>query len=270
MNPQATAAATLLALAVAAQSNSAVITYQGVEYEASTVTGSSTEVLEILKQQPWWGDDSTATKALVIQAWDIFGPVIVDEYANPIGPLVAHTDTREFIYVFGCSSYEPVDETGCMPLGYAIPTDLDRPLTSRAVTTYLVATPIEPVETATVTGFFPPVDPPSIATNIARAGRTIPLKFYAETDDGPITDLVTAHLTVSGVTCDSISTAADSIDDYVEVNELLLENLGGGYYQYNWKTPKSFRDTCKAVILRLPDSYSTPTNPVATFNFSSR
>lgn len=120
---------------------------------------------------------------------------------------------------------------------------------------------------ATLDGFYAPVEPPSVATNSARAGQTIPLRFYAETASGPITDLTSAVLTITGVACADISTAADSVDQYSSDTGVALENMGGGYYQYNWKTSKADAKTCKTVALSLPHTYATPTNPTATFRF---
>jgi hypothetical protein len=111
---------------------------------------------------------------------------------------------------------------------------------------------------------------PSVATNLAKAGRTIPLTFYAETASGPITDLTTANLTVTGVTCESISTAVSAIEEYVAGQGRQLQNLGGGYYQYNWTTSRADHNSCKTVTLALPDTYTTPTNPVADFKFSRK
>ena len=121
---------------------------------------------------------------------------------------------------------------------------------------------------ATLDGFFPPVDAPSVATNAARAGQSIPLKFYAQTASGPIMDLSTARLAIAGVACADISTAADAIDEYSTGAAIALENLGGGYYQYNWQTGKGYAGTCKTVTLYLPETYATPTNPIATFRFA--
>lgn len=125
-------------------------------------------------------------------------------------------------------------------------------------------------EAATLSGFYPPVAPPSVATNLAKAGKTIPLTFYAETASGPITDLTSVNLTVTGVTCDSISTAVIAVQEYVAGQVVDLQNLGGGYYQYNWKTSRTDQNSCKTVTLALPDTYTTPTNPVANFKFSRK
>ena len=120
---------------------------------------------------------------------------------------------------------------------------------------------------ATLTGFYPPVEPPSVATNNAKAGQTIPLKFYAATVGGPIVDLGAATLTITGVACNDVTTAAQAVDEYSADTGVALMNLGGGYYQYNWKTNKADAGKCKSVALSLPSTYTTPTNPTATFKF---
>ena len=130
------------------------------------------------------------------------------------------------------------------------------------------AASVPETDPATLDGFYPPVDAPSVATNVARAGQVIPLKFYAQGARGPIVDLATARLTIAGVACADISTAVDSIDEYSAGASVALENLGGGYYQYNWQTARSYAGACKTVTLLLPENYSTPTNPIATFRFS--
>jgi hypothetical protein len=126
------------------------------------------------------------------------------------------------------------------------------------------------VEPATLMGFYPPVAPPSVATNLAKAGKTIPLTFYAETASGPIMDLTTVNLTVTGVTCESISSAVSAVEEYVVGQAASLQNLGGGYYQYNWKTSRADQNSCLTVTLALPDTYSTPTKPIANFRFSRK
>lgn len=125
-------------------------------------------------------------------------------------------------------------------------------------------------EPATLSGFYPPLAPPSVSTNLAKAGKTIPLMFYAETAGGPITDLTTVDLTVTGVTCESISTAVSAVEEYVTGKAVQLQDLGGGYYQYNWKTTRADLNSCKTVTLALPDTYTTPTNPVANFRFERK
>ena len=121
---------------------------------------------------------------------------------------------------------------------------------------------------ATIDGFQAPVDSPSVATNFAKAGETIPLKFYAATADGPIADLARVKLEVIGVACSAIPTEADPVDKYSTGDADTLENLGGGQYQYNWKTRRNAAGTCKLVTLSLPKPYNTAIHPVATFQFT--
>jgi len=122
-------------------------------------------------------------------------------------------------------------------------------------------------QAATLDGFYAPVDPSSVATNNARAGQTIPLKFHAETAGGPITDLTAAVLTIAGVACTDVSPAAGMVEESPANTSVALANLGGGDYQYNWKTARSDAGTCKTIMLSLPESYATPTRPMATFRF---
>jgi hypothetical protein len=47
-----------------------------------------------------------------------------------------------------------------------------------------------------------------------------------------------------------------------------LQNLGDGYYQFNWKTPTSYAGSCKSIKLvfgTAPDSYEE--GPHAYFTF---
>ena len=32
-----------------------------------------------------------------------------------------------------------------------------------------------------------------------------------------------------------------------------LQDLGNGYYQFNWKTPKSYKGHCRTVMVSLGD-----------------
>lgn len=107
-----------------------------------------------------------------------------------------------------------------------------------------------------MSGFFPPVDEPDAAVNIAKAGRTIPLKFFAETEAGPITDLTSVRLDVDTYVC-SGSASVDAIEAYSTLTDVPLQNIGAGYYQYNWRTPKE-PGKCSDVTLSLPVDYVAP------------
>jgi CSLREA domain-containing protein len=97
------------------------------------------------------------------------------------------------------------------------------------------------------TGFASPVnDAPTL--NIARAGQTIPLKWHlADASGHPITDLESVTVTVTGLACPT-GTAADAVEEYA-AGTSGLQNLGDGYYQYNWATPKGYARSCKTMRL---------------------
>lgn len=99
-------------------------------------------------------------------------------------------------------------------------------------------------------GFAEPVD--TDAVNLATAGRTVPLKFRVTTDAGdPVTDIADVALAVTTLECE-LGTTEDQVEEYAAGNSG-LQNLGDGYYQYNWKTPKSYRNSCKLLTLDIGD-----------------
>ena len=99
-------------------------------------------------------------------------------------------------------------------------------------------------------GFTEPVD--SDAVNLAKAGRTIPLKFRVTTGAGdPVIDLAGVTVSVTTLECE-LGVTADQVAEYA-AGQSGLQNLGDGYYQYNWKTPKEYTNSCKTVTLDLGD-----------------
>ncbi len=102
----------------------------------------------------------------------------------------------------------------------------------------------------TFTGFSEPID--NDAVNLATAGRTVPMKFRVTTSGGePVTDIDHVSVTVTDLQCE-LGTTADQVEEYAAGNSG-LQNLGDGYYQYNWRTPKSYKDSCKLLTLDLGD-----------------
>jgi len=98
-------------------------------------------------------------------------------------------------------------------------------------------------------GFSAPVDNPSVL-NIAKAGQTIPLKWrITDANGNPIGNLTGVTVTASSLSC-SAGTTTDQIEEYATGNSG-LQNLGDGYYQWNWKTPSSYAASCKTMKLDL-------------------
>jgi len=99
------------------------------------------------------------------------------------------------------------------------------------------------------TGFTSPVDNPPVM-NIAKAGQAVPLKWrITDANGNPITDLTSVTVTAVNLPCQAGETT-DPIEEYA-TGESGLQNLGDGYYQWNWKTPKSYANSCKTMRLDL-------------------
>jgi hypothetical protein len=100
-------------------------------------------------------------------------------------------------------------------------------------------------------GFSPPVDnPPTM--NVAKAGQAIPLKWRLLNASGePVTNLASSSVkvTVTSLAC-SAGTTLDLIEEYAAGGSG-LQNLGNGYYQWNWKTPTIYAYSCKTMKLDL-------------------
>ena len=117
-------------------------------------------------------------------------------------------------------------------------------------------------------GFFSPVDNLPVL-NMAKAGQAIPLKWRI-TDAGgnPVTDLasVNVKVTVASLSCNA-GTTVDVIEEYA-AGSSGLQNLGNGYYQFNWKTPTSYANSCKTLRLDLGEgSDVSPVFHTALFQF---
>ena len=66
---------------------------------------------------------------------------------------------------------------------------------------------------------------------------------------GPVTDLITATVTAVTTNCGT-GAVSDEVDQYEALGSG-LQNLGGGNYQFNWKTAKSDAGTGKTMHLDL-------------------
>jgi hypothetical protein len=100
-------------------------------------------------------------------------------------------------------------------------------------------------------GFFQPVDNLP-ALNLAKAGQAIPLKWRLTDANGdPVLNLASVTVTVQSLSC-TLGTTGDQIEEYA-AGASGLQNLGDGYYQFNWKTPTSYANSCKTVRVNLGD-----------------
>jgi hypothetical protein len=111
------------------------------------------------------------------------------------------------------------------------------------------------------TGFFQPIDMNTV--NIAKAGQTIPVKWRLTDANGlPISDpAVFVRLYTQTGSCSS-STPPDVVEAYSGSSG--LQYLGDGYWQFNWKTLKSYAGTCRAMYIEFSGGM---TSPVVYFQF---
>jgi hypothetical protein len=101
------------------------------------------------------------------------------------------------------------------------------------------------------TGFTAPVDNPPVV-NLTKAGQTVPLKWrLTDANSAPVTNLTTVTVTVTTTSC--TGGALDPLPPDT-AGSSGLQNLGNGYYQYNWQTPKSYAGTCKKLALDVGDA----------------
>ena len=64
-----------------------------------------------------------------------------------------------------------------------------------------------------------------------------------------MTDLTSVAVSATSLTCD-LGITDDQIEEYSS-GQTGLQNLGDGYYQYNWKTPKTYAKSCKTLHVDL-------------------
>jgi hypothetical protein len=101
-------------------------------------------------------------------------------------------------------------------------------------------------------GFTSPVDNPMVL-NKAKAGQAIPLKWrLLDANDDPVGNLSSVSATVASLSC-SLATTADALEEYA-TGSSGLQNLGNGYYQWNWKSPTSYANSCKTFKLDLGEA----------------
>ncbi len=107
-------------------------------------------------------------------------------------------------------------------------------------------------------GFSQPVDNQPVM-NKMKAGQTVPIKWRLLNSSGaPVTNLAIATITVTSLNCSS-GTTVDLVEETV-AGSSGLQNLGNGYYQMNWKSPKMYADSCKTLSLNINDGVSHDAN----------
>jgi hypothetical protein len=115
-------------------------------------------------------------------------------------------------------------------------------------------------------GFYAPVDRPT-TMNVSKAGQAIPLKWTLRNALGvPVADLTTVTIKAVGITC-PLGGTADQVEEYASGSSG-LQNLGGGNYQFNWKSPTTYAGSCKSIeLVFAAGGVSYTEGPHAFFSF---
>jgi hypothetical protein len=111
-------------------------------------------------------------------------------------------------------------------------------------------------------GLSAPVDLPT-TLNVAKTGQAIPLKWrLLDATNAPVTTLTTIGVTVANLAC---GVGTQDLVEEVASGSSGLQNLGDGYYQFNWKSPTTYAGSCKQLRLDLGEGSSR--QEIAYFSF---
>ena len=99
-------------------------------------------------------------------------------------------------------------------------------------------------------GFHSPIET-FPALNIANAGSSIPIKFSLSGDKG-MNILAPGYPASSAVPCDEAEPGS-TIEETITPGSGLTYDAATDQYSYVWKTEKSWRRTCRILILKLAD-----------------
>ena len=119
-------------------------------------------------------------------------------------------------------------------------------------------------------GFLDPID--GDTSNVARAGRAIPIKWRVlDLGGNPVTALTSTavKLTSVGIDCGGVPSGQDPVEAYAP-GASALRNVGDGYYEWNWATDKAWSGTCRVLQLDLGDRNpdGSPIYRTAAFQFT--
>jgi hypothetical protein len=112
-------------------------------------------------------------------------------------------------------------------------------------------------------GFFQPID--NGIVNIGKAGQAIPVKWRLLEYGVPVSDPASFDFLYSyRVSCSGFAgNPAEAIEEYAPGNSG-LQYQGDGNWQFNWKTPKSYAGTCRAMYVEFSNG---TTSPIVYFEF---
>jgi hypothetical protein len=121
-----------------------------------------------------------------------------------------------------------------------------------------------PLKKYTFDGFFSPIEN-SPVVNKANAGQAIPVKWRITDKNGqPISDPASfKSITSYIVNCATFAGDPTSSVEEFAAGSSGLQYQGNGWWQFNWKTPKSYKAQCRVMKLTLDDK----SEHTASFSF---
>jgi serine protease AprX len=211
-------------------------------------------------QKPWYPAPS------VSQSFSIAKATPVLNWSNPaniiLGTPLTDAQLNATASVPGTFVYTPAAGT-VLPVGSSQALHVD--FTPTDTTDYNNASADVAINVVyKFSGFLQPVDNlPQV--NTANSGQAIPLKWrITDVYGNPITTLSSVKITAASLTC-QLGSTTDQIEEYAP-GSTGLKNLGDGYYQFNWATPKSYAKSCKLIKLDLGEGSGV--ERTATFQFT--
>jgi hypothetical protein len=121
-----------------------------------------------------------------------------------------------------------------------------------------------PLKKYTFEGFFSPIENLPVV-NQAKAGQAIPVKWRITDKNGlPISDPASfINITSYRVDCASFEGDPTNSVEEVAAGNSGLQYLGDGWWQFNWKTSKTYKGQCRVMKLTLDDK----SEHTASFSF---
>jgi hypothetical protein len=91
--------------------------------------------------------------------------------------------------------------------------------------------------------------------------QAVPAKWrITDGNDVPISDPSSFEgLHSYGVSCTDFSGSPDDTVEEVAAGSSGVQYVGDGYWQFNWKTPANYANTCRAMMLEFNGGALSPT-----------
>lgn len=103
-------------------------------------------------------------------------------------------------------------------------------------------------------GFFSPIENPP-AVNKANAGQAIPVKWRITDKDGNAISDPASFVSIKSYAVNCATFEGDPVNgvDESAAGSSGLQYLGDGWWQFNWKTIKTYKGQCRTMVFTLDD-----------------